>query len=178
GAIAVVLRSAGAWVEIEVRDTGKGIAAEFLPHIFERFRQGDASTTRAEGGLGLGLAIVMHLVEMHHGTVEARSAGRGQGSTFIVRLPIATAAIVRPAPELGAETSDRSDPNALAGLAILLVDDEEDAREAVATALAQEGATVETADSVAAALAAFDRHVPDLMIGDIAMPWEDGYSLI
>lgn len=179
GAVAIEVRRVDHLVEIEVRDTGKGIPAEFLPHIFERFRQADASTTRAEGGLGLGLAIVLHLVELHHGTVEARSPGRGQGATFFVRLPVATAAVVAPPPPLSPRgAGGASDPDALAGLRILLVDDEEDAREAVATALAQHGAVVRTAGSADAAVQSFDDAVPDVMVGDIAMPGEDGYALM
>ena len=179
GAVGIDVRRVKDIVEIEVRDTGKGIAGEFLPHIFERFRQADASTTRAEGGLGLGLAIVLHLVELHHGSVEARSLGPGRGATFFVRLPVATAAIVAPprplSPRGAAQTPD---PDALAGLRLLLVDDEPDAREAVATALAQHGALVRTAASADEAVQRFDDDVPDVMIGDIAMPGEDGYSLM
>jgi signal transduction histidine kinase len=178
GRIDVTVRLVGGAVEIEVRDTGKGIVAEFLPHIFERFRQADASTTRVEGGLGLGLAIVLHLVEMHRGSVEARSDGVGRGATFVVRLP-ADRPVVGATPALAVTTEVApADPQALAGLRVLLVDDEDDAREAVATALAQRGATVATAASVAAALRAVDAEHPDVLIGDIAMPGEDGYSLI
>ncbi|MEO6029364.1 MAG: response regulator [Candidatus Binatia bacterium] len=178
GRIAVAVRLVNDVVEIEVSDTGKGIAREFLPHIFERFRQADASTTRFEGGLGLGLAIVLHLVQMHHGSVEARSEGTGRGTTFIVRLPGAAITTGTPAVDVSQARSGSADPNALAGLRILLVDDEDDAREAVATALDQRGARVVTAASVEAALRAIGEHAPDVMIGDIAMPGEDGYSLI
>jgi CheY-like chemotaxis protein len=178
GAIRIEVRRVDDIVEIEVRDTGKGIAPEFLPHIFERFRQADASSTRAEGGLGLGLAIVLHLVELHHGSVAAESAGVGQGATFLVRLPMATAAVVAAPPLLPSPASGNPDANALAGVRILLVDDEDDAREGVATALTQHGALVTTAASAEAALQSLDASVPDVMIGDIAMPGEDGYSLM
>jgi signal transduction histidine kinase len=178
GRIDVAVRLVGATVAIEVRDTGKGIAAEFLPHMFERFRQADASTTRVEGGLGLGLAIVLHLVEMHRGSVRARSEGVGRGATFEVRLPAERpSAAATPALAITADAA-AADPNALAGLRILLVDDEDDAREAVATALRQRGARVATAASVAAALGAVEAEPPDVLIGDIAMPGEDGYSLV
>ncbi len=179
GRVDIVVRATDGSVEIEVSDTGKGIPAEFLPHIFERFRQADASTTRFEGGLGLGLAIVLHLVELHRGSVDARSAGAGQGATFVVRLPAAPpVGTSTPALSVRPEPHGAADPDALAGLRLLLVDDEDDAREAVATALAQRGATVATAASVEAALRAIDTEAPDVMIGDIAMPGEDGYSLI
>ncbi len=177
GRIDVSVQAVDDAVEIEVRDTGKGIAPDFLPHIFERFRQGDASTTRIEGGLGLGLAIVLHLVEMHGGNVRARSAGVGQGATFVVRLPAAPAGAAVTPPRAVVDTSS-GQVETLEGLRILLVDDEDDAREAVATALAQRGAEVATASSVAVALDRIATAVPRVLIGDIAMPAEDGYSLI
>jgi signal transduction histidine kinase len=177
GTIAVSVRRVDDQVELEVRDTGKGIAPEFLPHIFERFRQADASSTRVEGGLGLGLAIVLHLVEMHRGTVEARSPGLGQGATFVVRLPITLPAAVA-APAVMPSVPGLVGTVALDGLKILLVDDEDDAREALATALGQRGAEIATARSVDGALEAVATAVPDVVIGDIAMPIEDGYSLI
>lgn len=176
GRVALAVRRSAAEVEIEVHDTGKGIAPEFLPHIFERFRQGDASTTRVEGGLGLGLAIVLHLVEMHRGSVAAESAGNGQGSTFRVRLPIA-APVGTPAVAPILATTHAA-PVALDGLRILLVDDEADARDAIATALAQRGAEIMTAGSPNEAIDALAARQPDILVGDIAMPGEDGYSLI
>ncbi len=175
GRIDLEVRRAGDRVELEVSDDGKGIVPEFLPHIFERFRQGDASTTRREGGLGLGLAIVRHLVELHGGSVAAKSAGVGQGSSFLVRLPLtAPTHSVRPA----SEPIMGDIATSLAGLHVLVVDDEPDAREAIATALAQRGATTSAADSVTAALAVLDEVSPNVMVSDIAMPGEDGYSLI
>ncbi len=180
GRIGITVRRVGDVVEIEVQDTGKGIAAEFLPHIFERFRQADASTTRVEGGLGLGLAIVLHLVQLHRGSVEARSDGPGRGATFVVRLPIMAVAPAASRPAVIADAAAGEDVSvaALAGLRILLVDDEDDAREALATALSQRGALIVAAASANAALEAIAGQASDLMIGDIAMPGEDGYSLI
>ena len=180
GTICVGVRRDGGQAELTVSDTGKGISPEFLPHVFERFRQADSSTTRREGGLGLGLAIVRHLVEMHGGTVEATSAGIGQGSTFTVRFPLGTAteAEAQRAPSPPVMPAARVDGQALAGFAVLIVDDERDARESVATALAQCGALTTAVASVEEALQALDRAVPDVLVGDIAMPGEDGYSLI
>lgn len=175
GTVAVGVRRVGDTIEIEVRDTGKGIAPEFLPHIFERFRQADASTTRVEGGLGLGLAIVQHLVQLHRGAVEAFSDGIWKGARFVVRLPLAAEEPAAPAPPL--VDASRTDVR-LDGLHLLLVDDEEDAREAVATALSQRGAVIHAANSVEAAMRAIAADVPDILVGDIAMPSEDGYSLI
>lgn len=176
GRIGLAVRRRDGAVEIEVRDTGKGIAPEFLPHIFERFRQADASTTRFEGGLGLGLAIVLHLVEMHRGSVAAESAGVGQGATFRVRLPIATPVST---PAVASTLAPPSGPPvALDGMRVLLVDDEPDAREAIATALSQRGAAITTAGSPDEAMQAIAAEVPTVLVGDIAMPGEDGYSLI
>jgi signal transduction histidine kinase len=177
----VVLRVHGddTHTSIAIGDTGKGIDASLLPHIFERFRQGDASTTRGAGGLGLGLAIVRHLVDLHGGQVSASSAGIGHGSTFTVRLPAATlgTGIVRRGPALAsaAETAGATD---LAGLQIVLVDDEADAREAISYALEQYGASIRQASSVAQALQLLDGRLPSLVISDIAMPHEDGFALV
>jgi signal transduction histidine kinase len=178
GKVVVRIRRIGAVAEIEVADDGKGVAAEFLPHIFERFRQADSSTTRREGGLGLGLAIVRHLVEMHFGTVEARSPGVGRGMTVVVRLPISTPPEAARVVDPFVNAHSRGDGAALAGLRILIVDDEDDARDAVATALARRGAETLTAGTVDAAIAILDDMLPDVLVGDIAMPGEDGYSLI
>jgi len=180
GRIEVRVEGDGAGVRIQVRDTGKGIEAAFLPHIFERFRQGDSSTTRAEGGLGLGLAIVRHLVELHGGTVEAESHGPGTGATFTVRL---SRDAIQPTP--GAAVSAVSSPTprpialpTLAGVRVLVVDDEPDARDAVSAVLRQCGGDAVTAASASEALRALDESVPDVMVSDIAMPVEDGYALI
>jgi PAS domain S-box-containing protein len=181
GRVAVALRKSGRGIEIEVADTGIGIDRDFLPYVFDRFRQADASTTRAHGGLGLGLAIVRHLVELHRGTVTAESEGRGRGARFIVRLPMAEP----PSEEAQPVARERKDPDlqrkvhqSLQGVRVLVVDDEADTRELVRTTLTQYGATVETASRVAEALARFGECSPDVVVADIGMPGEDGYSLV
>nr|WP_242063487.1 ATP-binding protein [Nostoc sp. FACHB-892] len=159
-----------------VKDTGVGINAEVLPYIFDRFRQADASTTRTYGGLGLGLAIVRHLVEMHDGIVQAQSAGKGLGATFSVRLPLMN----KSNNSTGAESiSAKADDQVLLnGLRILVVDDEADGRELVAFILEQHGALVSEAASVAQALSALESGIPHILISDLGMPKEDGYSFI
>jgi signal transduction histidine kinase len=180
GRVSLRVTTAESHAQIEVKDTGIGIDAEMLPHIFERFRQADSSTTRAEGGLGLGLALVRHFVEMHGGTVEARSEGLAQGATFVVRLPLSPA----PSPWSQVDTirTVRARPppglRSLRGIRVLVVDDESDGREAVAVVLEQCGASVTTAGSVAEAMAAYDEAAFDAVISDIAMPFEDGFALI
>ena len=182
GRVDVVVRRVDACVELSVGDDGRGIDGGFLPHIFEPFRQADGSTTRTHGGLGLGLAITRQLVELHGGSIEARSAGKGAGATFVVRLPLAATATpiaargrsAEPRPSLGAFER----PPALAGLRVLVVDDDEDARQLVRAVLEECGCVVRTADSVAAAMAAFDAEVPDVLVSDIGMPEHDGYVLI
>jgi CheY-like chemotaxis protein len=169
-------------VELQVRDTGDGIAPGFLPHLFERFTQADASSTRRHGGLGLGLAIVRHLVELHGGTVEAQSAGKGQGATFTVLLPLVAprtdaAEPARTFPQHTPRlTADY--PEELHGRHILVVDDEKDTRELVATLLQEGKARVSTAASAAQALELLSREPPELIISDIGMPEMDGYALI
>jgi len=166
---------------IVVTDTGEGIDPRFLPHVFDAFRQADGTTTREHGGLGLGLAIARELVELHGGTIKARSDGAGRGSTFQVDLPSmvseSPAPGGAPASAAGRETP-AFDRNLLRGLRILVVDDEADARDLIEMALAQYGAVVTTADSAAAALAEIDRRVPDVLLSDVGMPREDGYDLI
>jgi len=182
GRVDVQTRRVEGEIEIEVADNGVGIAPDFLPYVFDRFRQGDASTTRRHGGLGLGLAIVRHLVELHGGTVSARSGGPGRGACFIVRLPAAltAAAEAQPVPERGKKEADglRRVLQSLAGVRVLVVDDEEDTRELVKMALKQYGATVATAASVEEALGVFEEVGPAAIVADIGMPGEDGYSLI
>jgi two-component system CheB/CheR fusion protein len=182
GRVEVVLRSAGSWVELVVRDTGVGISAGFLPHVFDRFQQEHTTTSRRGGGLGLGMAIVRNLVELHGGTVGVASDGQGQGATFIVRLPVA--AILPPAadqtPQRG--TSDDQPPSEshdLAGLRIHLVDDAALGRGMIATLLRNNGATVTESATVADALNVIDPTPPDVLISYIGMPGADGgYSLI
>jgi signal transduction histidine kinase len=173
GRVDVVARTAGAQIEIVVADTGAGIAPEFLPHVFERFRQGDSSTTRTHGGLGLGLAIVRDLVEMHGGSVFAESPGESRGTTVTVRLPaIAARGAGEPAP-LGPGTLPR-----LRGANVLVVDDDPDAREVLRTILEDAGARVTTSSSARETRDLFAAARPDLLIADIGMPEEDGYSLM
>jgi signal transduction histidine kinase len=170
-----------AGVVLQVRDEGAGIAPEFLPHVFEPFRQADASSSRSRGGLGLGLAIVKSLVELHGGTICAESEGLGKGSTFRVTLPIRAVA-------LSAEEQPTDAPNPLApvtmpppsslgDLRVLLVDDESDARELVATVLERAGAIVRVAGSAGEAADLLEAEVPDVLVSDVGLPGEDGYEL-
>jgi len=187
GRVYVSLKRADASVELKVKDSGMGISSDFLPHIFDRFRQADGTTTRSHGGLGLGLAIVRHLVELHHGSVEATSDGDGQGSEFTVTLPPSAVRFnSNMAGDDGAllsqaTGSDSNSPDASAalyGLRILVVDDEPDAREVVAAVLRHSGAEVKLSGSAAEALDEINSWQPDLLVSDIGMPGEDGYSLI
>jgi signal transduction histidine kinase len=176
GRIEIGLREVDDQVEIRVSDTGIGIHPDFVPHVFERFRQADSSTTRTHGGLGLGLAIVRHLVDLHGGTVGAESAGEGHGAAFTVRLPVR---VDVPALAPRAESTDRPDtPGTLRGTRVLVVDDDPDAREVLRTMLENAGATVATTASAGETRAIIGRVRPDLLIADIGMPGEDGYSLI
>ena len=171
------------YAQIKVSDTGQGIATEFLPHVFELFRQADASTTRNHKGLGLGLAIVRYLVEMHGGTVAVESLGEGQGATFTVCLPLmetaegAEGALSFRAPPT-THHAPRTTPLPLNNLRVLVVDDELDSTEAIAIILQTSGARAYTASSVQAALQALEAFQPDLLLSDIRMPGEDGYALI
>jgi CheY-like chemotaxis protein len=171
-------------VQLTVQDTGSGIAQAFLPHVFNRFWQADSSMTRAQGGLGLGLAIVRHLVEVHGGTVSAESEGEGRGACFSVRMPLRAVAPDAPPPAReGAQAVAARAPEApvhdlLAGLDVLVVDDEADARDLVAAVLASCGATVRTAASVDEAIAMLRQQRPDVLVSDIGLPTEDGFALI
>jgi CheY-like chemotaxis protein len=181
GRIQVLLERVNSHIEISVSDTGQGIRPEFLPHVFDRFRQADGSTTRRHGGLGLGLSIVRQLVELHGGSVRAKSPGEGQGATFIVALPLA---IVRelppekaqPKPAFDGETDEC--PALLTGIKVLVVDDEPDARRLMEKILTDCEATVRTVSSAHAALAAIEELCPDVLVSDIGMPGKDGYDLI
>jgi CheY-like chemotaxis protein len=159
--------------QITVTDTGEGVAADFLPFIFDRFRQADSTITRRHGGLGLGLAIVRNLVELHEGSVQAESAGEGYGSSFIVRLPLA-----RPIAGAPADSADGGGTPVLHGVQILVVDDDQDALDMLTLVLTDAGAAVRTAASAAEALALLRWIRPHVLVSDLAMPDQDGYSLI
>lgn len=179
GQVEVHLERVGSEIELRIRDNGIGIDPAFLPYVFDRFRQADSSTTRSYSGLGLGLAIVRQLVELHGGTVRAESPGQGQGATFIVRFPVL--AVQSPAPETAPwMVRDQVDLSTqiLQGVKVLVVDDEADAREMIALALETYGAEVTIAGSTAEALEIFDRVQPDVLVSDIGMPGENGYVLI
>ncbi|MGC2305365.1 hybrid sensor histidine kinase/response regulator [Candidatus Binatus sp.] len=160
---------------LSVRDTGQGISQDFLPHVFDRFSQAENGSTRAHGGLGLGLAIVRHLVELHAGTVEADSAGSGQGATFSVRLPIkdSKASIAG-----NDDAQALAQPGKLEGISILVVDDETDSREVLAELLRQYGAHIRTAASAEEALSEIAHSTPHVLLSDIGMPSIDGYELV
>ena len=177
GGVRVRLSSEGARVKFSVSDTGRGIPAEFLPHVFDRFRQADSATTRAHGGLGLGLAIVRHLAELHGGEVRAESEGEGQGSTFSVTFPLAQAACSCQAEEAeGASSLNRHE--GLTGVRVLVVDDEQDTRRLISTVIAQSGAEVTACASAGEALEKLKTWRPHILMSDIGMPGEDGYALI
>jgi PAS domain S-box-containing protein len=194
GRVEIRLERADSQAAIKVTDNGQGISAEFLPYVFDRFRQADTTSSRRHGGLGLGLAIVRHLVEMHGGTAQAFSEGEGQGSTFVVRLPLLALrqsplnSTVRDAtqanatgPQAAAATvmaaSEESTPK-LKDIRVLVVDDEADAREMLNLMLRQYGAEVRAAASAREALQVLQQWQPDVLVSDVGMPNEDGYALI
>lgn len=173
GKVEIRLDSIGTYAQIQVRDTGIGISPDFLPYVFDYFRQEDGKITRKFGGLGLGLAIVRHLTELHGGIVYAESCGEGQGATFTVRLPLIAVAAAS-----AQEISKAAQSVDLSQLQILVVDDEEDMRDLVRVILEQQGAQVTVATTAAEALMIFDRQPPDILISDIGMPDLDGYMLM
>jgi signal transduction histidine kinase/CheY-like chemotaxis protein len=182
GRVHVSLQSVAGHAEIIVADTGRGIPDALLPVIFDRFRQADSSSRRAHGGLGIGLALVRHLAEMHGGTVSVDSAGDSQGATFTVKLPLLNEGQpdrdgVEPAARTGAAIQ-RAPGGMLEGLTVLVVDDERDALELFATILAGAGAETRAALSTHEALRILDDWLPDVVVSDIEMPGEDGYALI
>jgi signal transduction histidine kinase/CheY-like chemotaxis protein len=183
GMVQVLLERVNSHVEVSVIDTGMGIPPEFLPHVFDRFRQADSTTTRRYGGLGLGLAIVKQLAELHGGGVRAKSPGEGKGATFTLMLPIA---VVHPEnADLGKARPKNADPmadycqdRALKGLRVLVVDDEPDARQLIRLVLAKCEAEVAIASSASEARALIESFQPHVILSDVGMPGEDGYDLI
>jgi signal transduction histidine kinase/ActR/RegA family two-component response regulator len=177
GTIEVSISRVDNTVEVRVEDTGIGIEPEFLPHVFDRFRQADSTTTRVHGGVGLGLSIARQLVEAHQGTITVQSPGKNRGSTFIVRLPIIPARIE------ATDTAAIAEPKAantvrLDGIRVLVVDDESDSREVMAHALEDCGAEVTVAENAREAMEILESAEMDVLLADIAMPEEDGYALI
>lgn len=182
GRVEVRLQRAGSNAEIVVSDTGQGISSEFLPFVFDRFRQADATSTRRHGGLGLGLAIVRHLAEMHGGTVVASSPGEGMGATFTVKLPLIVKQFDpgdpgRSNPHPGANIESESLPT-LEGVRVMVVDDESDTREMLRIMIGQLGAEVRACGSSEEAMEVLSKWNPDVIVSDIEMPGEDGYELI
>ena len=177
GRVDVRMNTEGGEVRVDVADTGNGIAPAFLPHVFERFRQGDGSSTRLHGGLGLGLSIGRHLVELQGGRMTADSGGEGQGSTFSVFLPIRQAEH-RVAPAVPVERRPRERALELDGTHVLIVDDEPDARELLRVMLASTGARISEAETAAEALRIYSQDRPDILIADAAMPDQGGYALL
>jgi CheY-like chemotaxis protein len=183
GQVTIKLEPLDGLAVLTVTDTGAGIPVGFLPYVFDRFRQADTSYSRKHGGLGLGLAIVRHLVEMHGGVVEASSDGPDRGARFTVKLPLAISALQS---MNGGDSSTFSEDRkmeshrlpSLAGFKILVVDDHQDWRDLVARFLEMQGAIVRTATSVAGALDILDHWIPDVLISDLGMPGEDGFELI
>jgi len=177
GLVVLTARRVDASLEISVKDRGQGISPEFLPYVFERFRQADMTTTRMHGGLGLGLAIVRQLVELHSGTVTVESPGHGLGATFTVRLPMLPVPQSARA-ESGELNSDALGLHDLNGLKVMVVDDEIDTCDLLKTVLSKQGARVTTAQSATAALKLISKTKPDLLISDVAMPGTDGYEFM
>ena len=175
GHIRLAIARAGANVRLSIRDDGPGIAPDFLPYVFDRFRQADASPSRRHGGLGLGLALVRQIVDLHGGEVGVDSLGVNQGSTFWVTLPALRHAAVTPAPPVAVV-----EPVTLKGVSILIVDDETDARELLVAMLQEYGASVCAVDTADAALSVLsgDSFAPDVLVSDVGMPGTDGLTLV
>ena len=181
GRVSLSVAEIGAQIEIRVTDTGQGISRDFLPFVFDRFRQADSTTTREHGGLGLGLAIARHLVEIHGGTIKAESLGEGKGATFSVRLPsvgLQSAVNMIPAGLLGDAATRLEADSRLNGIHVLLVDDDADTLDLLTAALKQQKANVTAVSSADDAIQAIKNSKPDVVVSDIAMPGVDGYQLI
>jgi CheY-like chemotaxis protein len=186
GRILITLSRVSSHLELEIADNGEGIDPAFLPYVFDRFRQADASSTRRHGGLGLGLSIVKQLVELHGGTISAKSAGKDLGATFRIALPLMVASDesvqgpVRQHPRQAANPDGLAEiqDTDLSGVKVLVVDDEPDARALIERLLTDCNAKVVTAASVPDAIEALSREAPHILISDIGMPGEDGYALI
>jgi len=179
GMVQVTLRKVNSHVHVQVSDSGQGIAADVLLQIFQRFRQGDSSSTRRHGGLGLGLAIVKNLVEMHGGSVDAASEGEGMGSLFTVRMPLAMTGVAIESPDVHLNLPPATFANLLENLKVLVLDDEDDARDVVQRLLEDAGARVRTAANAAEAMAILEnRFEPDIIVSDIGMPDQDGYEFM
>jgi CheY-like chemotaxis protein len=182
GSVQIHLGRVNSHLEVVVSDTGQGIKPDFLPYVFDRFRQEDSSSSRRHSGLGLGLAIVRHLVELHGGSVRVKSPGEGQGATFFVVLPRSAVHDDRAGEERAHPAASSGLPEltmpSLAGVSVLVVDDEPDARELLRRVLGACGATVTLAGSVKEALALVKELRPTVIVSDIGMPDEDGYLLI
>jgi two-component system CheB/CheR fusion protein len=178
GRVEVWLGRAEACVQLRVQDTGQGIGPDFLPYVFDRFRQAEGSVSRSQSGLGLGLSIVRHLCELHGGSVAVTSAGNGMGSTFTVSLPVPPLLLADPLAELPERDLAKDGRQPLAGLRLLVVEDEVSGREMLTALLEQYGAEVTAVGSAPEARVALERAVPDLLVSDIGMPGESGYDLI
>jgi PAS domain S-box-containing protein len=182
GKVQTILQRVNSHIEVQVADTGAGIRPEFIPHLFERFRQADASTTRKHGGLGLGLSIVKNLVELHGGTVTVQSPGENRGTTVTVSLPVSAVhhpdSADRTHPDARSAPADSADAEELSGVNVLVVDDQADARDLIARILSDAGATVSVAPSADEALARISAGRFDVLLSDIGMPEADGFELL